>query len=135
MWNKAYLLAKKEQYPEAEKCIEKTFELLLSIIGEDNVDIAKTYHFQSKVRIFAHDAQGAIESLDNAKLIYEKLNFSTFASMTEKDIARLKAGEFWEPDILLRSDDASFCRYPVPVPLRFHDALLLLFCSGEKSTL
>lgn len=101
MWNKAYLLAKKGEYPEAEKCIEKTLELLLSIVGEDNVDIAKTYHFQSKVRIFAHDAQGAIESLDNAKLIYEKLNFSTFASMTEKDIARLKAGEFWEPDILL----------------------------------
>ena len=101
LWNKAYLLAKKGEYSEAEKCIENTLELLLPIIGEDNVDIAKTYHFQSKVRIFAHDAQGAIESLDNAKLIYEKLNFSTFASMTEKDIARLKAGEFWEPDILL----------------------------------
>ena len=99
LWSKSFLLARKGNHAEAENCLEKTLEVLIPMIGKENVDIAKTYHYQSKIRIFARNAEGAAESLEHAKQIYEKLGFSVYAAQAENELARLKAGQLWEPDI------------------------------------
>ena len=100
LWNKSILLARKGEYDLAEQCIEKTLSILMSIIGKENVDIAKTYHYQSKIRVFAHDVQGTIESLEKAQKIYEKLNFVVYSSQVKDEINKIKSGQFWQPDIL-----------------------------------
>lgn len=99
-WHLSFLLAGQGKYDEAEYYIKESFNNLVPLIGYDNVDIAKTYHYQSKIRIFARNAEGATESLERAKQIYEKLGFSVYAAQAENEIARLKTGQFWEPDIL-----------------------------------
>lgn len=98
-WHLSFLLARQGKYDEAEYYIKEAFNNLVPLIGYDNVDIAKTYHYQSKIRILAHDAKGAAESLERAKQIYEKLGFSVYAAQTENELSRLKAGQFWKPDI------------------------------------
>lgn len=103
-WHLAILLAKKGQYDEAEECIQKSLDNLIPIIGQDNVDIAKTLHYQAHVRVFAHNAQKAAESLEAARQIYEKLGFTTYVEIVDKELQLLQEGKFWEPDIFIVSE-------------------------------
>ena len=100
-WHLAILLARQGKYDEAEFYIKQSLDNLIPLIGQDNVDIAKTLHYQAHIRVFAHDAAGAINSLEAARLIYEKLGFSAYVNLADEELKRLKEGTFWEPDIYL----------------------------------
>ena len=100
-WHLAILLARKGKYDEAESYIKQSLDNLISLLGHDNVDIAKTLHYQAHIRIYAHDAAGAVNSFEAARLIYEKLGFSVYVNIVDDELKRLKEGTFWEPDIYL----------------------------------
>ena len=74
---------------------------MLPLLGPDHIDIAKDWHFHSKIWEYAQNADKAIECLKKAIVIYRKTDPEIYVKTAESRIKALEQGVFGTPSVNL----------------------------------
>ncbi|MBR0168627.1 MAG: TIR domain-containing protein [Synergistaceae bacterium] len=97
----AVLLAREGKIEDALHYSQVARETLLPLLGPDHIDIAKDWHFRSKIWEYAQNADKAIECLKKAVVIYRKTDSEIYINAAEARIKALEQRVFGTPSVNL----------------------------------